>query len=132
MEFFFAGVLTTLALIVIISIRLHNKRKKAAAQKTIGMTQSSMFLLLKNFMPKDFERMFHKETQAMYFENSKMLNYIEMPDKRVYWMDRNMLYYTDISSGRFDPGEGKPLKIKNIPEKEINKVLYIINSLRDG
>jgi hypothetical protein len=132
MEFFFAGVLTTLALIVIISIRLHRKRNKKAAPKSIGMTQSSMFLLIKNFMPKDFDRVFHKETQAMYFENSKRLNYIEMPDNMVYWMDRNIIYYTDISDGRFDPGEGKPLKIRNIPEKEINKVLYIINSLRDG
>jgi hypothetical protein len=132
MELFFAGVLTTLALIVIISIRLHSKRKKNAAQKSIGMTQSSMFLLLKNFMPKDFDRMFHKETQSMYFESNKMLNYIEMPDNKVYWIDRNIIYYTDISGGRFDPKEGKLLKIKNIPEKEINKALYIINSLRDG
>jgi hypothetical protein len=124
--------LTTILLIVIISIRLHRKRNKKAAPKSIGMTQSSMFLLIKKFMPKDFDRVFHKETQAMYFENSKMLNYIEMPDKRVYWMDRNIIYYTDISGGKFDPGEGKPLKIRNIPEKEINKVLYIINSLRDG
>jgi hypothetical protein len=132
MELFFAGVLTTLALIVIISIRLHSKRKKNAAPKSIGMTQSSMFLLIKNFMPKDFDRMFEKETQSIYHDSNKMLHYVEMPDKKVYWMDRNIFYSADISGGRFDPKEGKPLKIRNIPEKEINKLLYIINSLRDG
>jgi hypothetical protein len=55
-----------------------------------------------------------------------------MPDKKVYWMDRNIFYCADVSGGRFNPKEGKPLKIKNISEKEINKLLYIINSLRDG
>jgi hypothetical protein len=131
MELFFAGVLTTLALIVIISIRLHRKRNKKAAPKSIGMRQSSMFLLIKNFMPDDFDRMFEKETQSTYYDSNKMLNYVEMPDKKVYWVDRNIFYYADVSGGRFNPKEGKPLKITNIPEKEINKLLYIINSLRD-
>ena len=76
--------------------------------------------------------MLNRETQAMYFESSKMLNYIEMPDKKVYWMDRNIIYYAESSGGKFNPKEGKALKVKDLPEKEINKVLYIINSLKDG
>ena len=83
-------------------------------------------------MPKDFDRMFEKETQSVYHDSNKMLHYVEMPDKKVYWMDRNIFYCADVSGGRFNPKEGKPLKIKNISEKEINKLLYIINSLRDG
>ena len=132
MELFFAGVLTTLLLLAIISIRLYSKKTKNKAATSIGMTQSSMFLLIKNFMPKDFAGMFHKETQAMYFESNKMLNYIEMPDKKVYWMDRNIIYYANALGGKFNPKEGKALKIKDLSEKEINKVLYIINSLKDG
>lgn len=132
MELFFAGVLTTLALIAIISIRLYSKKPKDTATTSTAMTQSSMFLLIRNFLPDDFARMFETETQAMYFESNKMLNYIEMPDKKVYWIDRNRIYYADSEGGKFNPKKGKALKIKDLPEKEINKVLYIMNSLKDG
>ena len=129
---FFAGVLTTLTLIAIISVSLHSKRSKNTASNSTRMTQSSMFLIVRNFLPNDFTKMFETETQAMYFESTKMLNYIEMPDKKVYWIDRNIIYYADSEGGKFNPKKGKALKIKDLPEKEINKVLYIMNSLKDG
>jgi molecular chaperone GrpE (heat shock protein) len=125
--FFILGVLTTLALVAII-VR-YKKRKKASRA---GIRQSAMFLFIKNFMPELIADALNKQTQAAIYDDSKFINYIEMPDKKVYWISRSVLYYADIAGGRFDPKEGKLLKTRNLPEKEINKVLYIMNSLRDG
>lgn len=123
---FFAGVLTTTLITAIIK-----RHKKNISARDAQIRQSSVFLFVKRFMPHVLEPAFEVESQAQVYESSKMLNYIEMPDNKVYWIDRNIVYYADSKNGRFDPTQGKLLKTKNIPAKEVDKVLYIINTLRN-
>lgn len=123
---FLAGVLTTLLIKGI--IKRHNKNISA---RDAMVRQSTMYLFVKRFMPGMLEQTYQYQTQALIYDNSKLLNYIEMPDNKVYWINRNIIYYADSKGGRFDPKQGKTLKTKNITEKEVNKVLYIINTLRN-
>jgi hypothetical protein len=56
-----------------------------------------------------------------------------MPDNKAYWLDRNKIYYAEIKDdGRFDPMEGKPSEMKNLSEKQLVKMLFIYNSLKNG
>ena len=124
---FFAGVLTTLTLIAI--IRQYSKFSRA---KKAVIKQSEMFLLIKNFLPDLMYRQDQPDTQSLRYEYDRELNYVEMPDHKAYWIDKNKIYYADVVNGKFDPGSAKLTEMKNLSEKEVAKVLYIYNTLKNG
>lgn len=127
MLLFFAGVLTSGLILVI--IRQYNKRSRA---KRIVVTQSLMLQVIKGLMPGAIQTYKDKYTQALSYENSKTFKYIEMPDNKAYWLDKNKIYYADIKGGRFNPAEGKASEMKNLSEKQVSKMLFIYNSLKNG
>jgi hypothetical protein len=125
---FFTGVLTTLTLIAI--IKQYNKRTRV---KREVVRQSILFWELKQFMPDMINAYLNRPTQAQSYDRTRAFRFIEMPDKRAYWLDRNKIYYADIKDdGRFNPKEGKLTEMKNLSEKQVTKVLFIYNSLKNG
>jgi hypothetical protein len=83
-------------------------------------------------MPESLFDISHKDTQALVYEDKRLFKYIEMSDHKAYWMDKNKIYYANVRDGRFNPAEGKPTEMKNLSERQVNKVLYIYNSLKNG
>jgi hypothetical protein len=130
MELFLFGVLTTLTLIAI--IRQYNKANYPKQDKEAPIRQSSMFLLIKNFLPELLFDVKYKYTQAVRYEEDREFNYIEMPDNKAYWIDKNKIYYADVIDGRFDPSSKKLTEMNNLSEEEVSKLLYIYNSLKNG
>jgi hypothetical protein len=130
MELFLFGVLTTLTLIAI--IRQYNKANYLKKDKKALVRQSSMFLLIKNFLPDLMFDSRHRYSQAIIYEQDKTFDYIEMPDKKAYWLDKNKIYYAEVIDGKFDPGNKKLTEMKNLSEEEVSKLLYIYNSLKSG
>jgi hypothetical protein len=125
---FFSGVLTTLALIAIII-----KYNKLSRVKTNPVRQSIVFWELKQFMPDVMNAFINRPTQAQSYDDSRSFKFIEMPDKKAYWLNRNKIYYADIKGdGRFNPMEGKPTKMNNLSQKQVVKMLFIYNSLKNG
>jgi hypothetical protein len=125
--FFIAGVLTTLALIAI--IRQYNKLKHV---KKIVVKQSEMFMLIKNFLPEFMFRSIPMDSQSTRYEDDRELRYIEMSDHNAYWIDKNKIYYAEVTDGRFNPNNAKLAEMKNLSEKRVSEVLYIYNSLKNG
>jgi hypothetical protein len=125
---FLFGVLTTLSLIAIII-----KYNKYSRAKTRTLRQSYVFWELKQFMPEMMDAFLNKPTQAQNYDDHRSFKFIEMPDKKAYWLDRNKIYYAEIKDdGRFNPLEGKPSEMKNLSEKQLVKMLFIYNSLKNG
>jgi len=125
---FFAGVLTTLALIAI--IKQYNKQKLV---KREVIRQSILFWELKQFMPDIMYAYLNRPTQAQGYDRTRAFRFIEMPDNKAYWLDRNKIYYADIKdNGRFNPKDGKPTEMKNLSKKQVTKMLFIYNSLKNG
>jgi hypothetical protein len=125
--FFIAGVLTTLTLIAI--IRQYNKLKHV---KKIIVKQSEMFMLIKNFLPEFMFRPSQLDSQALRYEYDREFRYIEMPDHKAYWIDKNKIYYAEVTDGRFNPDNAKLAEMENLSEQRVNEVLYIYNSLKNG
>jgi hypothetical protein len=125
--FFVAGLLTILILIAI--LKQYNKQRRA---KRMVINQSSMFLLIKNFLPELGFNNKYINTQAFVHEDTKTFRYVEMSDHKAYWIDKNKIYYAEVKDGRFNPATGKPTEMKNLSEKQVNKMLYIFNSLKNG
>jgi hypothetical protein len=125
---FLFGVLTTLSLIAIII-----KYNKYSRAKTRTLRQSYVFWELKQFMPEMMDAFLNKPTQAQNYDDHRSFKFIEMPDKKAYWLDRDKIYYAEIKDdGRFNPLEGKPSEMKNLSEKQLVKMLFIYNSLKNG
>ncbi len=79
------------------------------------------------------EAYLNRPTQAQSYDNSRAFKFIEMPDNKAYWLDRNKIYYADIKDdGRFNPKEGKPTEMKNLSKKQVTKMLFIYNTLKNG
>jgi hypothetical protein len=124
---FFAGVLTTLTLIAI--IRQYNKLKYV---KKVIIKQSEMFMLIKNFLPEFMFNSDQKDSQSLRYEYDREFRYIEMPDHKAYWLDKNKIYYAEVTDGRFNPDNAKLTEMENISEQRVSEVLYIYNSLKNG
>jgi hypothetical protein len=127
LEFFAAGALTILITIAI--LKQYNKQRRA---KRMVINQSSMFLLLKNFLPELGFVNKYLNTQSFIHEDTKTFRYVEMSDQKAYWINKNNIYYAEVKDGRFNPATGKPTEMKNLSEKQVNKMLYIFNSLKNG
>ena len=126
--FFIAGLLTILVPIAIINLR--NKFKPA---KPEYLRQSYLFFEMKLLMPGLIESYLKRKTQAQSYDFHKPLNYIEMPDQKIYWLNANNIYYAEAGSdGRFNLSEGKRSQMNNLSEKEVVKMLFIYNSLKNG
>jgi hypothetical protein len=125
--FFLSGVLTILILIAI--LKQYNKQRRA---KRMIINQSSMFLLIKNFLPELGFTNKYLNTQSFIHEDTKTFKYVEMSDQKAYWMNKNKIYYAEVKDGRFNPAKGRPTEMKNLSEKQVNKMLYIFNSLKNG
>jgi len=127
MILFFAGVLTTLTLIAI--IRQYNKLKHV---KNVTIKQSEMFMLIKNFLPEFMFKPIPLDSQSLRHEYDRELRYIEMSDHNAYWIDKNKIYYAEVTDGRFNPDDAKLADMENLSEKRVSEVLYIYNSLKNG
>ena len=124
---FFAGVLTTLTLIAI--IRQYNKLKHV---KNVTIKQSEMFMLIKNFLPEFMFKPIPLDSQSLRHEYDRELRYIEMSDHNAYWIDKNKIYYAEVTDGRFNPDNAKLAEMENLSEKRVSEMLYIYNSLKNG
>ena len=86
--FFLSGVLTILTIIAI--LKQYNKQRRA---KRMVINQSSMFLLIKNFLPELGFVNKYLNTQSFIHEDTKTFKYVEMSDQKAYWMNKNKIYY---------------------------------------
>jgi hypothetical protein len=130
MLYFFSGVLTTLLFTAILL-----RYKKFLRNRKIVIRQSYLFELVKRFLPEEGSSEWYLEklyTQSMGHEDNKAIKYIELSDKKAYWIEKNKVYYTDMSNGHFDPSGGKLLETNDISEEQVSKILFIVNSLKRG
>lgn len=111
-------------------IKISNK-KGIKDLKKIVYSQSTMHELIKNFIPKE---MFDKPdviTQSKKHSQKNMLKVIILENK-AYWVLENVFYVADTIHGRINSDTIKPLDIENMSKKDLEKMLDILDSLRNG
>ena len=52
-------------------------------------------------------------------------------DDKAYWVYHNTLYETDVYGGDPDFDSAQPVDTMNMPHKELNKLLHILDSLAE-
>ena len=100
--------------------------------RKIAFRQSILHKSLKPFMPTNAEYKRNKKTQARERVKNSVVKVIQTPDRKAYWVDKNIFYCADVIDGQFDPTIGKPVDTNGLSKKEIDKLLLILDTLNKG
>ena len=111
-------------------IKISNKRRMVFLNKN-KYRQSSIYEMVKDVVPK---QRFDKPkviTQSQRHIQKNMLRVV-IAEGSAYWILNNVFYTANAINGRVDEETVKPLDIENMPTKELNKMLSILDDLKQG
>ena len=111
-------------------IKISNKKRMIFLNKN-KYRQSSIYEMVKDVIPK---QRFDKPkviTQSQRHIQKNMLRVV-IADGSAYWILNNVFYTANAINGRVDEETIKPLDIENMPVKELDKMLSILDDLKQG
>ena len=111
-------------------IKISNKKRMIFLSKN-KYRQSSIYEMVKDVIPK---QRFDKPkviTQSQRHIQKNMLRVV-IAEGSAYWILDNVFYTANAINGRVDEETIKPLDIENMPTKELNKMLSILDDLKQG
>ena len=111
-------------------IKISNKKKMIFLSKN-KYRQSYIYEMVKDVVPK---QRFDKPkviTQSQRHIQKNMLRVV-IADGSAYWILNNVFYTANAINGRVDEETIKPLDIENMPTKELDKMLSILDDLKQG
>jgi hypothetical protein len=111
-------------------IKVSNK-KRITFLKNIKYRQSDMYEMIKDVIPKQKFDKTKFITQSQRHVQKNMLRVVIEKDK-AYWILDNVFYTADAINGRVDENTAKPLDVENMSKKELDKMLSILDDLKQG
>ena len=111
-------------------IKISNKRRMIFLNKN-KYRQSSIYEMVKDVIPK---QRFDKPkviTQSQKHIQKNMLRVV-IAEGSAYWILNNVFYTANAINGRVDEETIQPLDIENMPTKELDKMLSILDDLKQG
>jgi len=111
-------------------IKISNKKRMAFLNKN-KYRQSSIYEMVKDIVPK---QRFDKPkviTQSQRHIQKNMLRVV-IADGSAYWILNNVFYTANAINGRVDEETIQPLDIENMSTKELDKMLSILDDLKQG
>ena len=111
-------------------IKISNKRRMIFLDKH-KYRQSYIYEMIKDIIPK---QMFDKPkviTQSQKHIQKNMLKVV-ITEGKAYWILDNVFYTANAINGRVDEETIKPLDIEGMPTKELDKMLSILDDLKQG
>jgi len=112
--------------IIIVAVK---RRKKYFAK--IVYTQSDIHNIVKNFLPKDLFEVPKLISQARKHVRNNTVRVLIIEDQ-AYWVHDNMFYVADTVDGLVNPETVRPVDTNNMSKRDIDKMLFILDSLRNG
>ena len=112
--------------IIIVAVK---RRKKYFAK--IVYTQSDIHNIVKNFLPKDLFEVPKLISQARKHVRNNTVRVLIIEDQ-AYWVHDNMFYVADAVDGLVNPETVRPIDTNNMSKRDIDKMLFILDSLRNG
>ena len=112
--------------IIIIAV----KRSKKYFIKVV-YTQSDIHQIVKNFIPKDLFEIPKPLSQARKHMRSNTVKVLII-EGQAYWVHDNMFYVADTVEGLVNPDTVRPVDTNNMSKRDIDKMLFILDSLKNG
>lgn len=120
--------LTSIAFCAIL-ILMNKKRNKSFNR--VLYRQSDMHNILKDFFFKDIfdDKVVNSQSKIW---RDKQTTKVVIIDQKAYWVSNNMFYVGDTVDGKVKPETGKPLDTAKMSKREVDKMLFILDNLKNG
>ena len=119
----------TFIILCSIIIRVVQKRRKYFAK--IVYTQSSIHQIVKHILPKDLFEVPKILSQSRKHVRNNTVKVLIIEDN-AYWVHNNMFYVADTVDGSVDSETVRPVDTNNMSKRDIDKMLFILDSLKNG
>ena len=106
------------------------KKERRSFNKTL-YRQSDMHNMLKEFFFRDIFDNEVASSQSKIWKEKKTTKFLII-DQKAYWVSNNMFYVGDTDNGQVRPETGRPIDISTMSPKEVNKMLFILDNLKNG
>ena len=106
------------------------KNKKKNTSKMIHR-QSDVHKLLKYFFSIPLSNNENNFSQLTKHKQKGIIKVIVLGDQ-AYWVSNNIFYVADAVDGKVQKSTAKPVDIERLPKVDLDKMLFILDSLRDG
>lgn len=106
------------------------KRKKIKLRRIL-FRQSLVHESVKNVLPTNAELRKKKKTQSRNLHEKKTIRIVYAPDNKAYWVSENVFYCADLIDGEVDLENAKPIDTHDISKQEIERLLFILDNLRN-
>lgn len=126
-----AFVAISLTLIAVCSIIILAVKRNKKYFAKVSYTQSDMHMIVKHFIPKDLFDEPQRPSQARKHLKNNSVKVLMMED-HAYWVHNNMFYVADTFEGLVNPETVRPVDTNNMSKRDIDKMLFILDSLRNG
>jgi archaellin len=126
-----AIIIMGLTLISFSSIIIVMNRKRKKSFNKVLYRQSDMHNILKDFFFKDIDndKVFTSQSKIW---KEKQTTKVVILDQKAYWISNNIFYIGDAVNGKVKPETGQPLDTSNMSKREIDKMLFILDNLKNG
>ena len=128
MTTYIAALLTILVFSCILMII--KKKTKKSFNKTV-YRQSDMHNILKDFFFKDIDNNKVITSQSKIWKEKQSTKVVIL-DQKAYWISNNIFYVGEAVNGKIKPETGEPLDTSNMSKREIDKMLFILDNLKNG
>jgi hypothetical protein len=120
-----------LTLIAVCSIIIIAVKKKDKYFAKVVYTQSDIHRIVKNFIPNDlFEKPKPLSQASKHLKNNTVR--VLIIEDHAYWVHDNMFYVADTVEGLVNPETVRPIDTNNMSNRDIDKMLFILDSLKNG
>jgi thymidine kinase len=113
-------------------IRITTKSRNKAFRKTL-YRQSDLHKVMKKFFSQQIVNTLNEEKSSQLTKRKeKDTIKVIVVDEKAYWVSDNVFYTADAVHGNPIPETAQPLDTKQMSNKDISKMLFILDNLKDG
>ena len=111
-------------------LKVIKKRSKKVFSRTL-YRQSDMHRMLKYFFSLEITNSEKPSSQLTKRKEKDMIKVIVM-ENQAYWVSNNTFYVAKAFEGEVLPDTAKPVDIENMSRKDIDRMLFILDNLKNG
>jgi hypothetical protein len=113
-------------------IKITTKKRNKKFTKTL-YRQSDLHRIMKKFFSQQLiPTLDANRSSQLTKRREKDTIKVIVIDEKAYWVSDNVFYIADAFQGNPIPETAKPLDTKQMSNKDVSKMLFILDNLRDG
>jgi hypothetical protein len=120
-----------LTLVVSWAILVIIKKRSNKKYSSLSYRQSDMHEIMKYFFSLNVRQKNKPLSQFNKRLEENMLKVI-VAENQAYWVLNNVFYVADAFDNQVDPETARPVDVENMSKLEMEKMLFILDSLKDG